>query len=80
MIMPLRRLFSFSVGVIKYEPIRRAKYFVTVINTFSVYSLIRFIYPKSNADNARIDIVNKLKCLFNARFVTPTITIRSAFK
>lgn len=63
---PLERTFTDVVGPITPPSISGARYFITLMDDYSGYSLLRFIRRKSQATETIQEMVNELETSFNS--------------
>lgn len=62
---PLERVFLDPAGPMKHRFIGRARCFVTSLDSYSGYSLVRFVAHKSEAGDPEMEMVCELKNLLN---------------
>lgn len=61
---PLERVFSDVVGPMKNQSMAKSRYFVTLLDECSGYSLIRFVDRKSQVADSVVEMVLELESLF----------------
>lgn len=62
---PLDRVYLDVIGPVKVSSISNFKKFVTLLDVYSGYFLLRFVTPKGEVASAVKVVVRKLKILFN---------------
>lgn len=64
-IKALERVFSDTVGTMKHTSISNSRYFVTIFDFDSVYSMVRFVGRKREVAGAAIGAVKQIKNIMN---------------
>lgn len=64
---PLERVFTNVVGSMKHRSIGRSKYFVTLLDAGSEYSIVRSIHRNSEVGDAVVEMIQESKTLFNSK-------------
>lgn len=77
---PLERVFSDLVGSMKHSSIGRSRYFVTLLDSYSGYSIARFLARKSETGDAVVEMVHELENLLNGSLQRLTSINRNTLK
>lgn len=64
---PLECVFTDLVGPMRHQSLVNSRYFVTLLDDFSGYSLVCFITCKSEAGERLIDMICEVEGLFERR-------------
>lgn len=76
----IERVYKNLVGPIRQQSHRKSKYFVTLLDDFTGYSLVRFLYLKSEAGDGVIEMIKEIQTLSHSRIGTLTSTNHKTVK
>lgn len=76
----LERVFSDVVGPMKYMSVSKSRYFATILNFCSGYSMVRFVGRKSEVAIAVMRMVNELECIMSSKLLHLTGVQRNNVK
>lgn len=77
---PLERVFTDIVGPIEPLSLSRARYYITLIDDFSGYSMVKFILRKSQAAEALPEMIKELSSLYEGTIKRLSIMNRAHVK
>lgn len=66
----VERVYTDLVGLMKDASQEKSKHFVTVLDDFSRYLLVWFLFLQSEDGNAVVEMIQELETLFNSRVPT----------
>lgn len=64
---PIERVFTELVGPIKVESMNHSKYFITLVDEYSGYSMVRFLKWKGQAADSLMEMILETEKLFNSK-------------
>lgn len=74
------RVHTDVIGAMKPELYEKPKYFVTILDEFGGYSIVRFLNRREETGGTVTEVIKQIEKLFNSRFRTLTATSRSTVK
>lgn len=66
----IERVYADVVSPMKEESVGKAKYFVILLNEYSGYSMVRFIFRKNETAKAVIQMIREIETIFNSKVQT----------
>lgn len=77
---PVERVYTDVVGPMNYLSVGKAKYFFTLLDEYSGYSMVHFSCKKNETGNEIIEMIQEIENLFNSKIETLSCIYRKTVK